>query len=550
MKLKKIFIFCYFVSVVTNFLSAQGHQQIPSEKPKLIIEIVLDDARYDDLVRFRNKYCEGGFKRLMEEGTFCYNANFNYMLTQSAPGYTTISTGSNPSDHGIIADSWYLRLRGKRINATDDDNVKTIGGGGNIGRHSPRNLTVSTLGDELKLASHSKSKVIGISLKPDASILLTGHRANEAYWYDDATGNWITSSYYTDTLPRWVNDFNTKKMADIYLNHVWEPLLPASDYTESLPDDNKYETGINDKHTFPYPLNNLSKIKDKYTNYEMLKYTPFGNTYTKDMAIAAIANENLGKGDNPDLLIVNFSTMSYINEKYGNSSVEMEDTYLRLDKDLEHFIHFIDDNLGKENTLIVLTSDHGVASLPAYLSDMNLPVDYFNANNAIALLKSYLNVVYGKGDWVKFYNNRQIYLNHNLIEDSKISLKEMQEKVSQFIIQFSGVANVITASTLQTTNFTRGITEKMQNSYNQKYSGDVLINLQAGWIEKDGKITSGNSPYSYDTHVPLIWYGWKIKRADIAMPVDMTDIAPTLSSFLNIAFPNSCSGNPILKLME
>jgi arylsulfatase A-like enzyme len=200
--------------------------------------------------------------------------------------------------------------------------------------------------------------------------------------------------------------------------------------------------------------------------------------------------------------------------------------------------------------MIFCTSDHGVAQVPTYLNDSRIPAGYFNQTGAISLLKSALNNTYGRGDWVKAYHAQQIYLNRILIEDSKISLREIQEYIAQFMMQFTGVANTITAYTLQTTNFTNGIFEKIQNSYNQKRSGDVLINLKAGWVEKGDGSTDHNSSYSYDTRIPLIWYGWKISHGTIVRPVDIIDIAPTISTFLNITYPNACTGIPILELIQ
>jgi predicted AlkP superfamily pyrophosphatase or phosphodiesterase len=541
-------LFILFLSL--NSILAQGNKKIPSEKPKLVVGIIIDQMRYDYIFRYWDKYGDDGFKRLVNEGTFCKNANFNYLFTQSAPGYATISTGTNPSNHGIIANEWYYLLKEKKINCTDDDKVKTVGGSYEEGRKSPVNLNSTTLGDELRLSNNFKSKVFAISMDNAPAILSAGHTANGAYWYDNESGNWITSSYYTDTLPKWVDGFNQKKFADTYLAHTWEPLLSLKDYTESLPDDNKYESGLDGKKTFPYLLGEMTKNRKQKAKYELLKSTPFGNNYTKDFAISCIIGEGLGKHDYTDLITISFSSTAYVGEKFGMTSIENEDMYLRLDQDIAHFLKFIDDEIGKENTLVFLTSDHGVAPVPQYLSDQKIPVGYFNNGGIISLLKSYLNIVYGKGEWVKYYNTQQIYLNRNLIEDSKNRLEDVQEKVSQFLMQSSGVANTITSTTIEKTNFTNGIYQKMQNSYNQKRSGDVFINLEAGWIENTKNSTSTNSAYTYDTHVPLLFYGWKVKRSTISRPVDMIDIAPTLATFLNISFPNACTGKPISEMGE
>ena len=543
--LSAVFLLCF------QYSQSQVSTRIPPEKPKLIVGIVIEQMRYDFLYKYMDKFGEGGFKRLLNEGTNCKNANYNYLFTQTSVGHASIATGTYPSYHGIVAEEWYVRLKDKVVNAVDDDKESTIGGSYNAGRDSPRQLLSSTIGDELRLSSFMKSKVIGISMQGKAAILSTGQTANAAYWFDDVNGDWVTSSFYMQDLPQWLKDFNAKKFSNLYMSQTWDTKLPLADYLDRcLPDDNKYETGLEGKKSFPYNLSQISIIDKTKSKYSLLRYTPFGNTYTKDLAISAIVNEQLGKGDNTDLLMVSFSGTEYVAENFGPESIELMDTYIRLDADLEHFLNFLDQEIGKQNVLVFLTSDHGVAQNPDYLADHGMPVGYFSQTAAVSLLKSYLNAVYGKGDWVKDYYAQQLYLNHDLIEDSKLNLADVQQKVAQFLLQFTGVANTITASTLQTIYFPSGVFSKMQRSYNQKRSGDVLINLDPGWVEKNGTAFSHNSSYSYDSHVPLLWFGWKVKRSTIFDPVDMIDIAPTISYFLNIPQPNAAVGKPILGLVS
>jgi len=249
-------------------------------------------------------------------------------------------------------------------------------------------------------------------------------------------------------------------------------------------------------------------------------------------------------------LTLTFSVNRNIGLKYGPQSIEVEDTYIKLDKELAHFLKFLNETVGRENILVILTSDQGIASTPAYLEKSKIPGGYFDPNKAMALLGSYLKAIYGQGNWVTAYNEKQIYLNHRIIEDSNLKLAEVQQKIADFMLEFSGVSDAITSSTLQSSNFTTGIFEKFQNSYNQRRSGDIILNFEPGWVESNGSITSGNSAYSYDVHVPLIWYGWKVKRRSILSPVNMTDISPTLSTLLGITWPNGATGNPIRELIE
>lgn len=544
MKIKTFVLLIFLLAGL--FIQAQN-KKIPPEKPKLIVGIVIEQMRYDYLFRFWDKFEEKGFKRLMYEGTSCKNANLNYLFTQSAPGIASIYTGTTPSFHGIVSDEWYVRLKGEKVNCVNDPLYKTVGCKSDDGRKSPKQMLVSTLGDEMKLFTTGKSKVIGVALDDKSAVLTAGHSANAAYWIDEKSGEWISSSYYMEELPKWVKEFNNKDFHKTFTDREWATILPVDQYIEALPDKNSFEIGFErGVISFPY---DIKAVKEKLQNFKILKHIPAGNTLTTDFAIHAIVNEEMGKDDNPDLIAITYSAPDNIGLAYGPSSIEIEDTYIRMDKEIAHFLEFVDDLVGKENTMIFLTSDCGVAEVPRYLDSLKVASGYFKNFYALTLLKTYLNAVYGKGEWVQEYIEQQIYLNHNMIEDAKLSLTDVQEKTSQFMLQFTGVSNTITSTTLQTTNFTKGIFEKMQNSYHQKRSGDVMINLTSGWLEDISTATAHNSGYSYDTHVPLIFYGWKVGRNTISRPLNITDIAPTIATFLSISFPNACTGDPILELI-
>lgn len=539
---------CFFI---TPDSFSQNSSKIPPEKPKLIIGIVVEQMRYDYLSRFWNQFGEGGFKRLVNEGNNCKNANYNHFFTQTGVNFATLVTGTTPSYHGIVSDEWFVPLKNKVINCIEDEREKTVGGSFESGRISPRNLLTTTIGDEIRLSNFMQSKVISISLESKPAVIAGGHNPNAVYWLDNETGRWVSGSYYMNDLPAWVNEFNNKKFADTYMTRSWEAKLSLDQYVQCLTDDNPYETGINGKRTFPYPLYELgaTKNKDKF-NYKLLKTTPFGNKLTSDFAINTIVNEKLGKDEHTDLLMLTFSATENIGQNFGTSSIEVMDAFLKLDEDLAHFLTFIDAELGKQNVLIFFTSDHGAAANAEYLVTTRIPVGYFSQVSSLSLLRSYLNAVYGKGEWVKHYHAQQVYLNRDLIDESKLNLSEVQNKTAQFLLQFTGVSNTVTATTLQNAFFSDGVFAKMQKGYNQKRSGDVIINLDPGWSEKNGSAATHNSSYSYDTHVPLIWYGWKIKRGSVFERVDMTSVAPTISYFLEIASPNASSGEPISSVVN
>lgn len=533
-------IFC-----VTN---AQIEYNIPSDKPKLVVGIVVEQMRQDYLDRFWDNFSNKGFKKLAINGTYCRNTNLNYSLTQTAPGYATIATGTEPSLHGIVSNYWYNPLTGKKEDCIEDLSYYTFNKKNYIGSYSPKNLLSTTFSDEAKLFLRGKSKVISLGIDPYGAILSGGYSADAVYWFDIKTGNWTSSSYYMKDLPSWVKDFNQNKMPDDYLKREWNLSLPIEKYNTVLPDSNTYEFGIDGIYKlFPYIYQNIIKTVPEY---ELLTMIPEGNTLTTDLAIAAIYYENLGKDDNTDFLFINYSVPEKIGKLFGPQSLEVQDLFIKLDNNLGHLIDVIEDVVGKNNVLIYLTSNHGISEPPQYLIDNKLPAGILRQHYLIALLKSYLRAVYGEGEWILDYNNNQIYLNRTLIEDSQISLTEFQEKVISFIINSSGISNAISSSQFQNIIFTDGIQRKMQNSFNQKRSGDIMISLKAGWIEDIPFATNHNSGYRYDTNVPLIFYGWKVKKQIIYKEINITDIAPTISIMLGTPTPPSTTGKTLQEVFR
>ena len=526
---------------------------IPPEKPRLVIGIVVEQLRYDQIEKIRSRLGENGIRRLLNEGTYFQNASYQYMLTQTAPGYATISTGAEPSLHGITSDNWYLPLKNELIYCTKDISVNPVGGSYESGLHSPANLLVSTFTDELKMASGKQAKVFAVGLKENPVIFSAGHAANGAFWYDNTTGTWMSSTYYTDSLPGWVIDFNAMRYADSFLDNTWNLLRPVRDYSDCLPDSNKFEAGFNGLNYFPYDLRKLSSKGrgSSGKDFSLLRETPFGNTFTTNFAIKLIEKESLGKDDVTDFLSICYAATDYIGHRFGPSSVEMADAIFRLDKDIENLLKYVTDSLGKRNVLIYFTSAHGISEIPGVLESNRIPSGYFRQNQALQLLRSYLNAVYGEGDWVKGYQEKQIFLNRTLIEDAKIPLEDVQKKVARFIVQFSGVASAYPYSVFEASDFGNGNMKRIINDFSPQRSGDVIVTLNSGWVEKeDDYVASSNSPYEYDTHVPLIWYGWSINRANVTRKVNMTDVAATLSSLCRVPLPNACSGEPMFELFR
>lgn len=542
---------CLFPAVALQTLTAQPQPE--NSGPKLVVGIVVDQMRPDYIHRYWNKLGNKGLKKLFKNGYICANTQFNYVPTYTAPGHASVYTGTTPSEHGIIGNTWYNRNAGKNNYCTTDTLVRSVGGSQTVaGQMSPRNLLTTTITDELKLLTNLQSKVIGIALKDRGAILPAGHLANAAYWFDGASGNFISSTYYMKELPQWVQQFNAERQPEKYLLQNWETLLPITDYTESLPDNNPYEAPYAGQTApvFPHLLPQIAKASET-EGYDLIRATPFGNTLTKDFAIAAIQAEKMGKTPGvTDFIAISFSSTDYIGHQFGPRSVEIEDTYLRFDKDIEDLLRFLDQYLGAKNILLFLTADHAVADVPAYLQNLNIPAQIFEKAEPVKQLKTLFFNQYADS-LVLTYINSQIYLNHNRITQLNLPLQPIQDEAAAFMLQVNGVANAVTATTLAQNSFTDWRRQCVQNGFNATRSGDVAITLQPGWIEHEYTGTTHGSAYRYDTHVPLYWYGWKTpKGKQTTRPVYIPDIAATLAAWLQIPFPNACTGTPIEELTQ
>lgn len=526
---------------------------IPPDRPKLVVGIVVEQLKYDQLETLRDKLGENGIRTLINEGTYFRNASFDYILTQSSPGHATIATGAEPSSHGITSDTWFVPLKNELINSTRDVSVNPVGGSFESGLHSPANLQASTFSDELVMASKNRSKVFSVGISEHSAILTAGHSANAAYWFDNTTGTWMTSSYYITMLPGWVNDFNSRKYADTYLGGSWDRFRQESDYTDCLPDSNRFETGFNGSVTFPY---DLKKIRAKWgagakKDFSLLRETPYANSLTTAFAQELIGHEKLGKDDFTDHISICYSATDNIGHRFGPSSVEMADAFFRLDDEIGKLLKYLNDSIGKRNILVYFTSSHGISEIPDVLKSSRIPAGYFLQNQALQLLRSYLNAVYGEGNWVKGYSEKQVFLNRTLIEDARLSLDEVQKKVARFLVQFNGVSAAYPYSAFEANDFSNGNLKRIINNFSPQRSGDVIVVLNPGWVEKEGdQVTNHNSPYEYDSHVPLIWYGWTVNRATVTRKVNITDIAATLSSLCRVPFPNACTGESMTELFR
>ena len=541
-------IFYFFTSIL--LFSNCKFSETPVKKPKLVIGIVIDQMRYDYLTRFADRYGKDGFNRILKNGFSLENAHYNMIPTYTAVGHASIYAGTSPNNHGIISNNWYDKVLKKSIYCVDDANYKTIGNEGIVGQKSPHRLYTTTVADQLQLAQNMQGKTIGIAIKDRSAILPVGHTANAAYWYDAGNKNqWITSSFYMEELPDWVKAFNSNNKADAYLNETWETLYDINTYTQSRADNNIYENNLNGQEKPVFPKD-LKKLREQNDNFSLIKTIPAGNTYTVDFAKAAIKGEQLGKSRFTDFLAVSFSSTDYVGHRYGVASVETEDTYLRLDKDLAHFFNFLDTEVGKENYTLFLTADHAAVHVPSYLQSLKIPAHYLSTKKLKKFLSDITQKYFNSKELIENISNYQIFLNQEKIEALGFNKNTVAQRLADEVLSFDKIYKAVTARTLQTTNFTEGIMHALQQGYNPKFSGDILMIPYPATLNYSRKGTSHGSGYSYDTHVPLIFYGNGIKKGVSKKIYKIIDIAPTISNLLKIEAPNGTSGNIIDEVLK
>ena len=537
----------YLLFVVSHFSKAQ-QKQTKLKQPKLVVGIVVDQMRQDYIYRYWDKFGNGGFKKLIQEGYFFKNAHFNYVPTYTGPGHASIYCGTSPATHGIIANDWYDKETNTVIYCTDDKDVKTIGSDNKAGWMSPKKMLTTTIGDELKINSNQRSKVFAISLKDRSSILPAGHSANAAFWFDGSVGKFISSSHYINALPNWLNEFNNLQLPKTYLSKGWNTLYPLPTYVESITDNNNYEQAPNKKDTAIFPYHYKAQLEKN--NFEILKATPFGNSITKDLAIACLKAEQLGKNKETDMLCISFSSTDYVGHSYGPRSVEIEDVYLRLDKDLEELLKYIDGTIGKENTIIFLTADHGACDVPSHLIDMKIPGGYINETELTTKIKSFCFHQFGDS-LVNDMINQQVFLNETKLTTLNLNKSKVEHDIANFLLTIKGVSEAYPSDVLKYENFTEGSFKSLiQKGYNHVRSGNVAFSYNPAWMEYHSKGTTHGASYSYDTHVPLLFYGMNIKHGSTVNKVNIVDIAPTISSMLHISFPNGTTGIPLKELLD
>jgi len=525
------------------------------DRPRIVVGIVVDQMRMEYLYRFEKKFSDGGFKRLINDGFLLKNMNYNYVPTYTGPGHASIYTGSTPSIHGIIGNSWYDKKLGKNVNCVEDGKFKAIGNDGANGDVSPMRLLPTTVTDELKLSFQRHSKVVGISMKDRAAVLPAGHLADGAYWYDQSSGKFITSTFYKSEPPSWLNKFNDRKLAENFLTKEWSTLLPINQYVESTADDKPYESSLKGKGTkpvFPYRLKDMGAENQKYNS---VLSTPFGNEMLLELAKVTIEGEGLGEDDIPDFLSVSFSSPDIVGHAMGPRSIELEDVYLRLDQNVAELLKFLDNKFGDRYS-VFLTADHGVADVPDYSLENNIPAGIISEPEIEANLKQYLKEYYPDKSIIDKVINNQIYLNHDaFVGDPRktgLELIVVSELISKYLLAVDGIGNVVSQATLRNADYgVLGWKGDVYRGYNWKRSGDIAFILEPQWIESSYHTgTTHGSGYRYDTNVPAIFFGFGFNKGSSVAHHLITDIAPTISVLLKINFPSGCTGQPLSEVLK
>jgi predicted AlkP superfamily pyrophosphatase or phosphodiesterase len=515
------------------------------DRPKLVIGLVVDQMRWDYLYRYYDRYTEGGFKRLINEGFSAENTFIPYTPTYTAVGHSSIYTGSVPAITGIIGNNWFDPQTRKSVYCTDDSTVTGVGANNAAGKMSPKNLLSSTITDELRLATNFRGKVIGISLKDRGSILPAGHTPTGAYWYDGETGNWITSTYYMNQLPSWVQDYNKQKMANKYYDMDWNTLYPIATYTQSTADNKSYEgvTKGETTPTFPHPLKGYAG-----NNYDMIRSTPYGNTITLDLAKVAIQAEGLGKDNITDFLAVSCSSTDYVGHQYGPNSIEAEDTYLRLDQDMASFFDYLDKTVGKGKYLVFLSADHGAAHVPGFMKENRMHAGLVDNKAIVTGLNTYLESRFRIKKPALMAMNNQIIFDHSNKDMQDIDFSAMKTATITYLRTLNGIANAVDLTRIAESTLPAIQKEMITNGYNARLSGDVYFILQPNYFDGGNTGTTHGAWNPYDSHIPCVFMGWNVKHGKTNKTYHMTDIAATLAAMLHIQMPSGCVGEPITEL--
>jgi predicted AlkP superfamily pyrophosphatase or phosphodiesterase len=527
-------------------------QRTATNKPKLVLVIVVDQFRYDYLERFGDLFGSGGFKRLMNEGALFTSANYDYVPTYTACGHAAIFSGSVPAQNGIVGNAWFDRESGKMHVMVIDDAAHLVTGNGLSAKGasaSPRYLSGTTIGDQMRLASNFQSKVIAASLKDRAAVLPGGQRPNGAFWFNEANGEFVSSDYYFKELPAWVKKFDSADRPDKYFGMKWDRALPADAYKRAQAENLPLQHSPLGSH-FPYVVTG-GEDKPGQRFYTAFEYSPFASEYLAEFAKAAVEGESLGADSFPDLLSISFSSPDLAGHAYGPDSQEIEDTYIRLDRVIADLLNYIDKKVGLANTIIALTGDHGVAPVPEYARSKGFDAARLPGREVIDAANKALGAHFGEGKWVAGFINDQLYLDQRLIAEKKVSPAEAERIAGEAALSVGGVVNYFTRTQLVEGRMPSGpIARRVGNGFFRERSGDVWLITKplCFFVEGDLPTTHG-SAYNYDTHVPVILFGGGVRPGRYNADCSPSDIAPTLAALLGVEPPSNLTGRVLVEAL-
>ncbi|NPA36520.1 MAG: hypothetical protein GXO47_06690 [Chlorobi bacterium] len=514
-----------FILIFSGLSGGLAQKHIPSSRPKMVLFLMLDELSSEQLFIIRDKLSDGGFNKLISGGAYFRSAEYPSGSHFDGTYVSTLYTGSYPSTHGIISDKWFEQFKDKSIYAISDD----------TGRISAKKILASGIADELRRVYGDSAKIAAVGFSPGKLIWSLGNDVTNAFWFDKKTGDFISPrDTSVHKLPDWINEFNGKNIADMYSERQWGPLLDITEYHKFT----FFRNQLKDNYTFLFELDK-SKGKEPYAP---VAGSPFGNKLVRDFAQSLIVNEKFGNDNIPDILTINFITSSPLSSGNDHFDPVDEDLLLRLDLEIKGLLKYIDKEIGLENVLIVTS---GITTPGKYVSSQQkYDKGIFNGKKAAALLNLYLMAIHGQGKWVKTYYDGQFYMNHDLLEKSNLSINKIEQEAAAFLEQISGIAYALPASDVIAASMNLPAMQNLKLIYHPKRSGDILIALAPGWREElpDGRLVSRKW---VEERVPLIFYGWKITRQLHNEPVEMTDVAPSICSFLQISYPNGCEGKAL-----
>ena len=578
MNLRRVFHRTLALSLLLVLVVISSAQRRPqtdntrSKRPRLVLLIVVDQFRYDYLERFGDLFVANGLRRLMRDGASWTQSNYDHFPTYTAPGHGTMMTGAYPAETGIVGNDWPDRTTGKRVSSVSDTEEKLLGGKPDDQGSSPRRLMSSTVGDELRLVTNDRSKVIGVSIKDRSAILPAGRNANAAYWFSITSGTMVSSTYYFDQLPAWVNNFNNPRPADQYFGKKWERLLSESEYIKRAgPDSPTWETvtAAGDTNSFPHTVTGGASSPGP-AFYSAFDHSPFSNELILSFAQQAISNEQLGQDDDTDVLTVSFSGNDYVGHRYGPYSQEAMDVALRTDRQIATLLDFVQTKVGLANTLIAFTADHGVAPIPEHAGAIGLGGARIKTADLLNAIRAAIKAKYNPNgtspdptvDYIYKFNdngvardgfmNGNIFFNYAALERDKVNAEELAQVVGTAALTVTGVARYFTRAQLLrgATSITDPIERRVLHGFYPSRSGDVVLIAEPFKYLGDTITATHGSAYSYDTHVPTIIMGAGVIPGRYLEPATPADIAPTLAALLRITQPPNATGRVLIEAIK